>query len=95
MGNNQDVQKKLRDEVDLLYSAYDGDEEKMFRDLTPNGCPGTQYLEGVIREGLRIYAVLPGSPQRIAPPEGLTIDGTYVPGGTAILISQYTTTRGM
>lgn len=95
MANNQDQQKKLREEVDNLYSAYDGDEERMFRELSPGDCPGTEYLEGVIREALRIHAVLPGSPQRMAPPEGLTIDGTYIPGGTAIYISQFTTTRGV
>lgn len=95
MANDQDTQAKLRDEIDALYSAHDGDEEKLFKALAFGNCPNTKYLEGVMREALRIHAVVPGSPQRMAPPEGLTIDGTYIPGGTAIYLSQFTTARGM
>lgn len=91
---DQEIQRKLREEVDALYSAFDGDEDKLFEALGRGGCPGTKYLEGVMRESLRINTAFPGSPQRMAPPEGLTIDGTYVPGGTAIYLSQFTTARG-
>lgn len=94
MANNQQQQKKLQEEIDALYADYGGNEEKLFKELAFGGCPNTQYLEGVIREALRINPVVPMSPQRMAPPGGLMIDGTYVPGGTVIYLSQFTSARG-
>lgn len=95
LANDQRSQRKLQEETDALYSTYHGDEEKLFKELAFGGCPNTQHLEGVIREALRVNVVVPMSPQRMAPPEGLTIDGRYIPGGTVIYLSQFVTAKGM
>jgi cytochrome P450 len=43
-----------------------------------------QYLQAVIREGLRIFPAGPGIMAKVVPPEGDTINGVFVPGGTNI-----------
>ncbi|KAK5626265.1 hypothetical protein RRF57_001980 [Xylaria bambusicola] len=49
------------------------------------------HLTGMINESMRLLPVAlttnPGS--RITPPEGLTIDGTFIPGGVKICTSRY------
>lgn len=42
------------------------------------------YLQAVIKEGLRIMPPASGAFFKIVPPEGDTIDGKFIPGGTQI-----------
>jgi cytochrome P450 len=42
------------------------------------------YLQAVIKEGLRIFPPIPGLLSKEVPPEGDTINGKFVPGGTKI-----------
>ena len=42
------------------------------------------YLQAVIKEGLRIWPPAVGLMAKKVPPEGDTIDGMFVPGGTKI-----------
>jgi cytochrome P450 len=42
------------------------------------------YLQAVIKEGLRIFPPATGLFEKQTPPEGDTIDGRFVPGGTRI-----------
>ena len=42
------------------------------------------YLQAVIYEGLRIWPPFTGIPFKLVPPEGDTIDGRFVQGGTRI-----------
>lgn len=42
-------------------------------------------LDGIINETLRLFPLVTVNAPREAPPEGLTINGTYIPGGTVIL----------
>ncbi|KAK4672007.1 hypothetical protein QC764_610690 [Podospora pseudoanserina] len=51
------------------------------------------YLQGVIYEGLRLYPPFTGIPLKVVPPEGDTIDGKFVPGGTRIAASFWSTGR--
>ncbi|KAJ0329441.1 hypothetical protein COL5a_003999 [Colletotrichum fioriniae] len=43
-----------------------------------------ELLEAVITETLRMYAPAPINGPRMAPPEGVTIDGTYIPGNVTL-----------
>lgn len=43
-----------------------------------------ELLEAVITETLRMYAPAPINGPRMAPPEGVTIDGTYIPGDVTL-----------
>jgi len=51
------------------------------------------YLQAVIIEGLRIAPPFTGLPFKVVPPEGDTIDGKRVPGGTLITANFWTTGR--
>ncbi|KAH0612790.1 uncharacterized protein H6S33_009170 [Morchella sextelata] len=93
LADNQDQLKILREEIDALYSSYQDDEDRIFKDLAMGKCDNTDHLEGVINEVLRLHPVLPSSPQRMAPPEGITIDNTFVPGNTAIYAPMHTIFR--
>ncbi len=49
------------------------------------------HLTGVINESMRFLpAALTTNPgSRITPPEGLVVDGTFIPGGVKICTSRY------
>ncbi|KAK4464567.1 putative cytochrome P450 E-class, group IV [Cladorrhinum samala] len=47
------------------------------------------YLQGVILEGLRLHPPFTGIPSKVVPPQGDTIDGKFVPGGTRISPSHW------
>ncbi|KAK0644678.1 cytochrome P450 monooxygenase [Cercophora newfieldiana] len=51
------------------------------------------YLQAVIWEGLRFHPPFNGFPFKLVPPEGDTIDGKFVPGGTRIAPSYEKFTR--
>lgn len=44
-------------------------------------------LEGITMETLRVNAPTPGPQRRAVPPEGVTIEGYFIPGGTTIFSS--------
>ncbi|KAI1422345.1 cytochrome P450 monooxygenase [Xylaria sp. FL1777] len=46
-------------------------------------------LNGVVQEALRMYPPSPSHPTRVTPPEGTTIGGRFIPGGTQLITPQY------
>jgi cytochrome P450 len=42
------------------------------------------YLQACIKEGLRMWQPLNGIQTKVAPPEGATVNGVYIPGGTQV-----------
>lgn len=51
-------------------------------------------LNGLISESLRMYPPSPSHPTRVTPPDGTTIAGTFIPGGTQLMCPQYVIGRG-
>ncbi|KAM7196881.1 Cytochrome P450 [Naviculisporaceae sp. PSN 640] len=49
----------------------------------------SNHLTGVINEALRIFPPIPSQTIRQAPPEGITIGGEFIPGGTNIWVPQF------
>lgn len=47
------------------------------------------YLLAVLEESLRIYPPVPVALNRVVPPDGASICGRWVPGGTVVGIPQY------
>lgn len=77
LGHNPSILKQLQDEV--RGSVSSGDE------LTIAKINTMPYLFAVLEETLRIYPPVPIGLQRVAPPEGATICGKFVPGGVCSL----------
>lgn len=46
-------------------------------------------LNGIIYETLRMHPPVPSGTPRITPPEGITVDGVYVPGQTTVIVPHY------
>lgn len=47
------------------------------------------HLNGVIYEALRMYPPVPTAMPRITPPEGIEIEGVFVPGNMTVWCPQY------
>ncbi|PYH90165.1 cytochrome P450 [Aspergillus ellipticus CBS 707.79] len=48
-----------------------------------------EHLNGVINEGLRLYPAVPSSLPRETPPEGVQVDGVYIPGSTSVVCPMF------
>jgi cytochrome P450 len=78
---NPNVLQKLVKEV---REAFASNEE-----ITITGVNNLAYMLAVLDESLRIYPPVPqGLPRRVGP-EGDTVGGKWVPGGTSVAIHQY------
>lgn len=78
----------LRAEIDPLPRTETGDYN--YSDLS-----NLKHLNGVINETLRLFPPVPTSLPRLTPPEGLHIDGTFIPGNTTVICPQYVIGRSM
>ena len=78
---DQEVQKKVREEVANLCGGEGVIEEKKIKDA--------EYLNGCINEALRLHPPVPSGVFRKTPKEGVEIAGTYVPGDTCIQLPHY------
>ncbi|PWY87104.1 L-ornithine-N5-monooxygenase [Aspergillus sclerotioniger CBS 115572] len=47
------------------------------------------HLNGVINEALRLYPAVPSAMERVTPPEGLSVDGVFIPGNTTVFCPGY------
>lgn len=73
------VYNKLQAEIDSFAASLSP--EAIISDSQARELP---YLQAVIREGLRIFPAGPGTMPKKVPPEGDTVNGVFVPGGTKI-----------
>lgn len=48
-----------------------------------------EHLNAIINETLRLHPPVPSLLQRKTPPEGITVEGTYIPGNTVVACPQY------
>ena len=52
-----------------------------------------KYLNGVINEALRLHPAVPSGLLRLTPPEGINVEGTFIPGGVTISSPLYSMGR--
>ncbi|KAI1274542.1 cytochrome P450 [Xylaria sp. FL0933] len=77
----------LRTEIDPLRRNEQGN--FIYTDLS-----NLKHLNGVINEALRLFPPVPTILPRVTPPEGLDIDGTFIPGNTTVFCPQFVIGRG-
>ncbi|KAK7447292.1 benzoate 4-monooxygenase cytochrome P450 [Colletotrichum acutatum] len=80
------VYQRLREEIDD-YFAQNAEPEHSALSKLP-------YLQACIDETLRLHPPVPSGVQRMTPPEGIDIDGTFIPGDTIIQVPTHTMFRG-
>jgi cytochrome P450 len=71
-------------------------QETLFQELSDNpdkSLDDLEYLDAVVKEGLRCFAPIPMSQPRYVPPGGRTIDGYFIPGGTIVSCQAYSVHR--
>ena len=78
--NNPDVRRKLLAEID---SAIDSGVSSPITDADARKLP---YLQACIKENIRIWPPFTGGNPKLVPPQGDTINGVFIPGGTNIHI---------
>ena len=54
-----------------------------------------EYIEQVLKETLRLHAPFFASFPREAPPEGMTLNGYHIPGGTQVMVGEVFVIRRM
>nr|WGZ60647.1 cytochrome P450 [Fusarium reticulatum] len=74
----ESIQEKLRDE---------------FRENPEVPLDQMEYLEAVVKEGLRVFPSIPMSLPRCVPAGGATVDGHWLPGGTIVSCQPYSMHR--
>ncbi|GKZ19409.1 hypothetical protein AbraIFM66951_011019 [Aspergillus brasiliensis] len=72
--------EKLRAEL-APYVNEDG----ILGDFYDNEIGHLAHLNGAINEAMRLYPAVPSGVQRVTPPEGITVDGVFVPGNTTVI----------
>ncbi len=74
-----DVYVKLRAEIDRAIT-----ENRISAPISDIEARRLPYLQAVIREGLRTHPPITGLMLKEAPAEGISINNTWIPGGTQI-----------
>lgn len=71
-------------------------QEYLFKELSNNpdkSLDDLEYLDAVVKEGLRCFPPIPMSQPRYVPLGGRTIDGYFIPGGTIVSCQAYSVHR--
>jgi hypothetical protein len=85
LARSPQVFSKLRKELDAFYKPSTDSEFRLLQEAP--------YLNGVINETLRLHPPVPSGVLRVTPPEGITINSTYIPGGVTISVPNYSLGR--
>lgn len=87
LAKHQDVQTKLHAAV------AEARGKTLPGEFTNNDLSKIDYLEAVINETLRLENAVANNAPRLTPPEGIVVDGTWIPGGVAVRVPGYAMQR--
>lgn len=73
--------QKLRDELDPLMQSDKPFNVRMVQDA--------KHLNGIINEALRLHPPTPSGGFRTTPPQGITVDGVFIPGRVNLNVPLY------
>lgn len=82
VASHPQIRDKLAAEVAILPDAFTEADTRELR-----------YLDQVIKETLRLYAAVPCTLARVVPPEGVSLSGYWINGGTTVGCQAYTMHR--
>ncbi|KAL3285471.1 hypothetical protein HHI36_000003 [Cryptolaemus montrouzieri] len=77
LGNYPEIQEKIHEEIDSIFHGED-------RPFTPDDVAKLQYTERVIKETLRLYAVVPYILRYLV--EDIELEGVTIPAGVTVAI---------
>ncbi|KAG5767735.1 hypothetical protein H9Q72_004499 [Fusarium xylarioides] len=86
LARHPQVYQKLQKEVDEFLKQGDSPHSH-------SALAKLKYLQAIIDETMRLYPAIPSGLQRTTPPQGMEIDGTFIPGNTIIQTPTYTLNR--
>ncbi|KAI3324028.1 cytochrome P450 [Xylariaceae sp. AK1471] len=75
--------------VDLLRAELAAFPRNELGDYAHTDLAKLEHLNGVINESLRLFPPVPTILPRLTPPDGLDIEGTFIPGNTTVFCPQY------
>ncbi|KAF2757755.1 benzoate 4-monooxygenase cytochrome P450 [Pseudovirgaria hyperparasitica] len=84
LSQHPEIVEKLQKEVDQAFEKGE---------IDYNGLSKYKYLQACIDESLRLHPPVPSGLQRVTPPQGLEIAGTYIPGNSFVKIPIHTLQR--
>lgn len=75
---------KLRKELDTCLQPASGATTSTYFQTSYSQARELPYLHACVQEAFRLHPALGWMPERIVPPSGATICGTFIPGGTIV-----------
>lgn len=78
---NPEIQQRLYEEVHAAAQSSPVLNSKNTKDLP--------YLNGVVKEALRLWNPIPAGAETLTGPEGATVAGRYIPPNTTIRVHHY------
>ncbi len=87
LAKNPSIREKLREELGTVFG------KEVPGDFTYNDVSRLDYLNAVIDETFRMNSVVCNNIGRRIPPEGITVDGQFIPGNVVVFVGNYTMHR--
>lgn len=82
LGSNPQQLSKLQAKIDAVYDSYPNIiEEVILLEIIKGGTTATEHLEEAIKEALQMNPLVPDGVQRVVLDEGMSVNGTFIPGG--------------
>jgi cytochrome P450 len=85
MTTHPEVYRRVVSEVRAAFAKEDEIKWETVRELP--------YLEATLNEALRLFPPSPASQQRLVPAGGAIVDGYYLPAGTTVAVSPWSSTH--
>ncbi|KAI9796318.1 MAG: hypothetical protein M1833_006403 [Piccolia ochrophora] len=79
--------KRLQEELDEAKAKRSATSSSTI--ITDAECRHLGYLQGCIKEGIRLWPPLAGLKEKVVPPAGEYMEGKFIPGGTCIGIDMW------
>ena len=80
LSKNPSVQKKLQSQLDSALGS---------RPWSYEDVKTVTFIDDILNETLRLKPALASGGHRVTPPQGITVDGTFIPGDTNVFVPTY------